>query len=187
MMSCLFASGTSMTMTDHWRSRLVVALAALLLGTLPATAQYATLSPPGEGFSVQFAAQPTFHPDTPSRDIIAHFWTGAGGGHSFFMGRGVTKNDLPINAFDDTFKADQEDVVTNYKGTLVRSERIEWPGPDGPLPALLFTMRVGDGYGEWLETIRGKFVFAIYVSTPADSPAARDEVDRLVRTLRITQ
>jgi len=169
-----------------WRVRLFIAAAALLLGVLPATAQYSDLAPAGEGFSVQFPANPTFHPDAPSRDIVARSWTAAQGGYTFFMGRGETKSGLTINAFDATFKTDQDDVVTSMKGTLLHSDRIEWPGPDGPLPALLFAMRVGNGYAEYLETIRGKVVFAIFVMARTDSPAARDEVDRLVRTLRIT-
>jgi hypothetical protein len=170
-----------------WRIKLFVAAAALLAGAVTAAAQLADLAPAGEGFSVRFPPNPTFHPDVPSRDIVAHSWTAAGGGYLYFMGRGVTKNGRTINGFDSTFDVDQDDVVTAMKATLVKSEHLQWPGPDGPLPARLFAITVGNRYGEYLETIRDKYVFAIFVMATADSPAAREEVDRRVRTLRITQ
>ena len=169
------------------RVKLFVAVAALLAGVVTAAAQLADFAPAGEGFSVRFPQNPTFHADVPSRDIVAHSWTAASGGYAYFMGRGVTKNGHTINAFDSTFDADQEDVVTAWKATLVKSEHLEWPGPDGPLPARLFAITSGNRYGEYLETIRDKYVFAIFIVATTDTPAAREEVDRQVRTLRITQ
>ena len=174
------------------RVRLFVAatslLTGLLLGALPAAAQYSEFAPAGEGFSVQFPPNPTFRADQPSGDVIAHNWHVTAGGTFFYVGRATPKNhDLTIDA-DATLKGDQNDVVTGLKATLLRSDRITWPGPEGPLPALLFTLGFDDHrYGEYLETIRGNLIYGVMVIARTDSPAVRDEVDRVVRSLRITK
>jgi hypothetical protein len=174
------------------RIRLFIAamavLTALLSGARPAAAQYSEFAPAGEGFSVQFPPNPTFRPDQPSGDVIAHNWHVSTGGYFFYVGRGTPKNrDLIIDA-DATLKGDQHDVITGLKANLLRSDRITWPGPEGPLPALLFTMGFDDKrYGEYLETIHGNLIYGVMVIAQTDSPAIRDEVDRVVRSLRITK
>jgi hypothetical protein len=181
-------------MFAHWLARFcasfflaATALVAGMVGAVAQTTQTTELAPPGESFSVQFPPNPTFHPDVPSKDIIAHYWTATQGGYGFFVASAVTKNNEPVGAFDATLKGDQDDVVSSMKASLVRSERIEWPGPNGPLPAILFAIRIGDQYGEYLEAISGKHVYAVFVRAETDSTTTRDQVDHLVRTLRITQ
>ena len=174
------------------RTRLFIAAAAVLMallsGALPAAAQYSEFAPAGEGFAVQFPPNPTFRPDAPSGAIIARNWHVTTDEYYFYVGRGTPKDHDLIIDVDGTLTGDQHDVITGLKATLLHSERITWPGPEGPLPALLFTMSFGDNrYGEYLETIRGNLIYGVMVLARADSPAARDEVDRVVRSLRITQ
>jgi len=172
-----------------WTSSMMLTLAALglLIGAAPASAEMVDFAPEGEGFAVEFPANPSFQPDTPSKDIVFHAWTANEGDTTFFVGRGVTKDNQPITDADKTLSGDEDDFVASVQATVIQSNRIDWPGPDGTLPAILFSFGVGGGYGEYLEAIRAQYVFGFLVLSRTDAPDVRAEVDREIKTLKITK
>ena len=153
-------------------------LGAAMLTMPPVTAAERTFTPNGR-FSNLFAPHVTGQ-KTNAGNIVTQTWNGRDDNIYY----GVSQSSSSV-----TFDAPKE-LATNFinfiaevHGSVLKEEHRNWPGPQGPLPALRFDFRLPKGQiGKGVFVVKGDTVFgavAVDYNSPARGPRLSNVVDSL--------